>query len=584
MKKEIKNRPLSVQVKLDNTSKFPDVLQRIYAGRSVNTSSDLEKELTQLLPFHELKNISQAVELLYQALCNQWRIVIIADYDADGATSCALAIRALRAFGARYVDYIVPNRFKHGYGLTPDIVQLAKAKSAELLVTVDNGIASCDGVDVAKSYGMKVLITDHHLPGEQLPAADAIVNPNQAGDTFSSKALAGVGVIFYIMIALRSYLRAQQWFVRQALVEPHLADLLDMVALGTVADVVPLDKNNRILVHHGLRRINQQRCVQGIKALLSVAKRQQYISASDLAFAVGPRLNAAGRLEDMSLSIECLLTDDEHVAHRIAHQLDQLNQERRSIEMTMQHQAFAALAKVKLDHTDALAAGLCLYDKTWHQGVIGILASRLKDHYHRPVICFAKADGGEVKGSARSIPSVHIRDVLTTIANRYPLLIKKYGGHAMAAGLTLSEEQLPWFKHCFEEVIGTLLSARDLQPIIWTDGILQENDFCIDLADTLRDAGPWGQHFPEPSFHGEFLLAEQRLVAQKHLKLVVSPFNSSRLLDAIAFNVDMAHWPNYRCRAIHAVYRLDINEYRGARDVQLVIEYMEAHETQSHGS
>jgi len=480
--------------------------------------------------------------------------------------------------GAKQVSYLVPNRFEYGYGLTPEIVELAKQQQPDLIVTVDNGISSIDGVSAAKVADIDVLVTDHHLPGAALPAADAIVNPNQPGDEFPSKNLAGVGVIFYVMLALRTYLRENGWFEQQQILEPNLATLLDIVSLGTVADVVPLDHNNRILVSQGLARIRKGVCCPGINALLNVGKRNPHnIVASDLGFAVGPRLNAAGRLEDMSLGIECLLADDPDAAMLLAQRLDELNRERREIEGEMQAQALDCLANIKLGIKDEDASvGLCLFDETWHQGVVGIVASRIKDRYHRPVIAFALAnadvesDGAEIKGSARSIKGVHMRDLLDTIAARHPGLLSKFGGHAMAAGMTLKASDLKAFEVAFNEELRRCVDDEILQDVIHSDGELESDEFSLELAEALRAGGPWGQAFPEPIFDGAFDVVQQRIVGEKHLKLVLQPVGSRNTIDAIAFNHSEMTGDQ-----LHAAYRLDVNEYLGRRTVQLMIEHIE---------
>jgi single-stranded-DNA-specific exonuclease len=425
---------------------------------------------------------------------------------------------------------------------------------------------------------MRVLITDHHLPGSTLPNATAIVNPNQPGCQFPSKCLAGVGVIFYVLSAVRNELRTRGWFQQQNRVEPNLADYLDLVALGTVADVVPLDHNNRILVAQGLRRIRAGRCRPGIKALLEVAKREPArVVSSDLGFAIGPRLNAAGRLDDMTLGIQCLLTDDPLHARDIAQQLDELNQDRRSIETTMQHEAMTALESLQLEDSAALPWGLCLYRSDWHQGVIGIVAARIKDRYHRPAIAFADADDGStIKGSARSINGLHIRDALEAVAAKHPGLLSKFGGHAMAAGLSLPRENFEAFARAFDETVRELLSEDDLVAVLWSDGALRSDQLTLDIAQALRDGGPWGQHFPEPLFDGEFLLLQQRLVGSKHLKMVVAdPVSPQQPFDAIAFNIDIRQWPNTAAQKVRLAYRLDINEWRGQQSVQLLVEYLE---------
>lgn len=554
-------------------SSISPILQGIYAARGIQHKTDISHELINLLPYEKLKNITAAVELLAQALQQQWRLLVIGDFDVDGATSSVLAIRVLRAFGAKYVDYLVPNRFTYGYGLSPGIVAVAAAtKQPQLIITVDNGIASIEGVAAARAAGIKVLITDHHIAGECLPAAEVIINPNQPGDEFGSKNLAGVGVIFYVLLALRRYLCDANYFTERAIAVPNMANYLDLVALGTVADVVPLDRNNRILVAQGLLRIRAKQCCPGISALLDIAKREHArLLASDLGFAVGPRLNAAGRLEDMALGIECLLTDDAHYATAIARQLDTLNQQRRDIEATMSDQAFAILKNLQL--TD-IPLGLCLYDATWHQGVIGILASRIKDKYHRPVIVFAQTGTNEIKGSARSVSGVHIRDVLEAIAKKYPALLSKFGGHAMAAGLSLAKSDLAAFQTAFVDEIAARVNIDALQGYVYSDGQLSSTAINVELAQQLGAAGPWGQAFTEPLFDGVFTLLEQRLVGQKHLKLTLK--QDDNVFSAIAFNINPQLWPNYRCEKIQIVYRLAVNEFRNMASVQLVIEQCNA--------
>ena len=552
------------------------ILQKIYQWRGIKQLNELQRELKNLLPYEGLLNIEKAVAVLVNALQQQQHIMIVGDYDADGATSTALAVRCLRAFGAEKVSYLVPNRFEYGYGLTPEIVAVAAQQSPDLIVTVDNGIASISGVLAAKEYGIDVLITDHHLPADELPAAVAILNPNQVGCEFQSKTLAGVGVCFYLMLALCRQLQTDNWFADKKLLKPNMANFLDIVALGTVADVVPLDHNNRILVHQGLRRIRAGHCVPGITAILTIAKRTAAkLTASDLGFVVGPRLNAAGRLDDMSLGIECLLTDSAEQADRYAAQLNQLNLDRRDIEHDMKIQAFESLQKLKLDEHD-MPFGLCLYDAQWHQGVIGILASRIKDQYHRPVIAFADAGSGEIKGSARSVNGVHIRDVLDAIAKQHPTLINKFGGHAMAAGLSIAKVDYPQFCQAFDAEIHKHLQLEDLHGEILTDGSLAYSDFNLAMAELLQDAGPWGQAFPEPIFEGEFEIIDQRIVGQNHLRLSLKHLDGEKIFTGIKFNVDLDAWPNYRCEKITAAYRLDVNEYNGVRSVQLIVQHMEA--------
>ena len=550
------------------------LLRRVYQQRKLATAEELDLTLSKLISPDSMLGMQAAVELLLQALQQQSRVLIVSDFDADGATSCALAIAALKQFGYRHVDYIVPNRFEYGYGLTPEIVKLAATKSPDLIITVDNGISSVDGVRAAQAIGSKVLITDHHIAPNELPSAEAIVNPNQAGCSFSSKAIAGVGVVFYVMLALRSRLREMAWFRDNNQVEPNMAELLDLVALGTIVDVVPLDHNNRILVAEGLRRIRGGRARPGINALLQVAKKNVVnLSASDLAFGVGPRLNAAGRLDDMTTGIECLLTDSDSVAYRLALQLDGMNQDRRQIESEMRDQAFESLANLELDAAD-IPAGLCLFDERWHQGVVGILASRIKEKYHRPVIAFAAVEGGEeLKGSARSIPGFHIRDALDAVATLNPGLVNKFGGHAMAAGLSLARDDLERFSEAFAEEAARQLSAAQLQAMVESDGEVSADFMTLETAQVLRSAGPWGQEFPEPLFDGSFILREKRVLADKHLKMVLSPESEpEKLIDAIVFNVDEDAWPAADASRIELVFRLDVNEYRNSLNLQLLVE------------
>jgi single-stranded-DNA-specific exonuclease len=540
-------------------SGFTPLLARIFAARGISQTTQLDTGLALLLPFTQMKNCQTMARLLADGIAAKKNILIVADYDADGATACAIAMRGLRLFGAR-VDFIVPNRFEYGYGLTPEIVRLAAASKPDILLTVDNGIASVEGVAEANRLGIQVLVTDHHLPGDMLPDAQCIVNPNQPGCPFPSKNLAGVGVMFYVLLALRAELRERGAFAEQP--EPNLGSLLDIVALGTVADVVKLDENNRILVQQGLQRMRAGRACCGIAALFLIAKKQlAKASTFELGFIVGPRLNAAGRLEDMSLGIRCLLTDDATEATEIAAKLDALNQERRSIEADMQEVALAALEHIN----PADGYTLALFDESWHQGVIGILASRLKDRFHRPVITFARSKDGELKGSGRSINGLHLRDALDLVAKRYPHLLQKFGGHAMAAGVTVREEHFEEFQLAFESVAQSLLTPADLVKVIETDGELARGDFSVSIARTLEQQ-VWGQGFPEPLFQGDFRVQTQRVVGEKHLKLKLSSPAGS--FDAIRFfSAEPA--PD----TIHAVYSLSVNEYNGSESLQLIVRH-----------
>lgn len=555
------------------------LLRRVLSQRNITSPGELDLSLDKLIPPSCLKGIDGAVDLLCDQLESGGRVLIVSDFDADGATSCAVALRALKALGYTNLDYIVPNRFEYGYGLTPEIVELAKHKQPDLLITVDNGISSIEGVKLARQLGIRVLITDHHLPARELPAADAIVNPNQPGCEFASKALAGVGVIFYVMLALRARLRQQGWFERNTLQDPNMAQWLDLVALGTVADVVPLDYNNRILVYHGLQRIRAGKACAGLEAILQVGNRTaERLLATDLGFVVGPRLNAAGRLDDMSLGIECLTTDSVSVAGRIATQLDNLNSDRRLIESDMREQAFAELEALGFDE-NTLPAGLCVYDGKWHQGVIGILASRIKDKYHRPVIVFADAGEqsgteGELKGSARSIPGFHIRDALDAIATQHPGLLQKFGGHAMAAGLSLGKKSLPIFQQAFADYAAAELESDQLCAVIASDGEVPGECFNLETAEILTRAGPWGQAFPEPVFDGIFQVLDLRVVAEKHLKLRVRPDQSNAVVEAMAFNA-VPQAPENGAM-IRLAFRLDVNAYRGNTRLQLIVEHLES--------
>ncbi|MDH5473428.1 MAG: single-stranded-DNA-specific exonuclease RecJ [Gammaproteobacteria bacterium] len=557
-------------------SNLHPVLKRIYSNRGVSNLNQVDYSLEHLLPLDQLKGLDDAVSILKDAVIQNKKILIVGDFDADGATSTAVCYRALTMLGLNNIAYLVPNRFDFGYGLTPELVEVAKDYHADVLITVDNGISSLQGVASAKQYGMQVVVTDHHLAGKQLPNADAIVNPNQPGCDFPSKHLAGVGVIFYVMLALRQVMRNDHLF-NELRPEPNMAVLLDLVALGTVADVVPLDENNRILVRQGLKRITAGKCCVGIQAILKVAGRDiDNIVATDLGFSVGPRLNAAGRLEDMSLGIECLLTDDMSRAMQIAAELDELNRNRRVIEQDMQQQAMITLEPILSNlGNEQLPKGLCLYDQSWHQGVIGILASRIKEKFNRPVIAFASNGDGEIKGSARSIKGLHIRDALEAIATRYPGLIIKFGGHAMAAGLSLAESNFEKFQQAFVEEADKHLDDKALRGVIDSDGELCAADMNLQLAECLRMAGPWGQHFPEPVFDGEFEVDNWRVVGDNHLKMQLRSADSDDVIDAIAFNTSVEQLTSIE-GFIRAAYRLDVNSFRNRKTAQLIVEYFES--------
>lgn len=546
------------------------LLHRIYAARGVTNDSELDYDLSRLLLYDSLKGIQPAVVCLTTALQEQQRVLVVGDFDADGATGTTLAVLALKAFGFKNISYLIPNRFDFGYGLTTEIVAVAAKQQPQLIITVDNGITSVSGVAAANALGIKVLITDHHLPGNDLPEACAIVNPNQQDDQFLSKNLAGVGVIFYLMLAFRSHLRDIGWFNEQNTSAPNMAQFLDLVALGTVADVVNLDYNNRILLTQGIQRIRAGRCRQGIQALITIAGRSyDKVLAADLGFVVAPRINAVGRLDDMSVGVECLLAEDVARTRLIAKRLDTLNSERREIEADMQNQALRLLDNLQLEQE--LPPGLCVFEETWHQGVLGVLASRLKDKLNRPVIAFTAVSDTEIKGSARSIASVHMRNTLNNIAKQNPGLIIRFGGHAMAAGLSLARESYEMFTQIFAVEVERHLVFTDLKGMVYTDGDLPVEYFNIATAELLRNAGPWGQDFPEPTFFGEFILVNQRLVGQRHLKLTLRPLESDQEIDAICFNINPNVWPNFRCTQAKMVYRLGVNEYRGRRSLQLII-------------
>ena len=553
---------------------LPPILKRLYAARGVTSDEQLAYTLKHLASPMGMRGIGRAVELLARAITEKQSVMILGDFDADGATSTAVAMLGLGMMGLERVDFRVPSRFADGYGLTPGIIDRLKEDGAlpDLLVTVDNGIAAVDGVRAAKELGIAVVVTDHHLAGDVLPDADAIVNPNQPDCTFLSKHAAGVGVMFYVLTALRKHLRENNQLPDP---QPNLGSLLDLVALGTVADVVPLDHNNRIFVEQGLRRIRQGEARPGILALLEVAGRDHAeISSTDLGFVVGPRLNAAGRLDDMSVGIACLLADSPDEALRLARELDTFNRERRTIEKDMKAQAQDLLASMSLDLA-GLPWGLALFDTDWHQGVIGILAARIREQTHRPTIAFAPDDNGvDIKGSARSIPGLHIRDVLAVVDARHPGMMKKYGGHAMAAGMTLLRDDLNAFSDAFDRAVRDTLRAEDLEAAITTDGPLNSEELHLDTAALLKRAGPWGQHFPEPLFDGNFRVVSQRIVGENHLKLVMQPEDGGAIIDGIAFNTG-PEVPDYTRTGARVVYKPDANTFRGRTNLQLLIDYLE---------
>ncbi|EBF0455551.1 single-stranded-DNA-specific exonuclease RecJ [Salmonella enterica] len=551
---------------------LPPLLRRLYASRGVRSARELERSVKGMLPWQQLSGIDNAVEILYNAFREGIRIIVVGDFDADGATSTALSVLGMRALGCDNISYLVPNRFEDGYGLSPEVVDQAKARGAQLIVTVDNGISSHAGVAHAKTLGIPVIVTDHHLPGDTLPEAEAIINPNLRDCEFPSKSLAGVGVAFYLMLALRTFLRDKGWFDERNIAPPNLAELLDLVALGTVADVVPLDANNRILTWQGLSRIRAGKCRPGIKALLEISNRDpQQLAASDLGFALGPRLNAAGRLDDMSVGVALLLCDNLGEARVLASELDALNQTRKEIEQGMQAEALILCEKLERS-SETLPGGLAMYHPEWHQGVVGILASRIKERFHRPVIAFAPAGDGTLKGSGRSIQGLHMRDALERLDTLYPDLMIKFGGHAMAAGLSLEEHKFEQFQQRFGELVTEWLDPALLQGEVISDGPLSAAEMSMEVAQLLRDAGPWGQMFPEPLFDGRFRLLQQRLVGERHLKVMVEPVGGGPLLDGIVFNIDTTCWPDNGVREVELAYKLDINEFRGNRSLQIIID------------
>lgn len=550
---------------------WPNYLRKIFSARGIATEQDMQFKLNELPKPELLLGMEHGVKLLEHAIEAQLSILVVGDFDADGATSSALAVKGLRAMGAKQVDYLVPNRFVHGYGLTPELLDdIAKTELPDLIITVDNGIASHSGVEAAHQLGIKVLITDHHLPGEQLPDAEAIINPNQVNDAFPSKHLAGVGVIFYVLMALRQRLRKNNWFVLSNIEEPKLIEFTDLVALGTVADVVKLDKLNRTLVNLGMGRIRNRLASPGIQALISVSgKDETQLSTTDIAFSIAPRLNAAGRMEDMRIGIETLLMTDSVQAREAAQLLDQINIERRYVEKEMQSQAQNLLAN--LSQEADLPIGYCLFDETWHQGVVGLLASRLKEKHHRPVIVFAPGEEGELKGSARSIPGVHIRDVLADIANTYPKLLERFGGHAMAAGLTIKSTDLADFKSKFLSTLQSVIAPELLHEVTYTDGELLPNEITLETAALLSHCAPWGQAFPEPLFEGNFEVDQVRHIGKEneHVRFILKASSYQQVV-AIAFNYSLPEWLMVGNKA-RFLYRLSVNEYKDVRSVQMII-------------
>lgn len=571
MKKLIKRREIPV----GNSVSTHPLLDRLYRARHIKNTKELDRTLKSMLNPNQLYGIDQAVNLLVEAYQQQQKIVIVGDFDADGATSTALSVLALRQLGFSDVDYLVPNRFEQGYGLSIPVAEMAIEKGVQLLMTVDNGVSSFEGIAFLKEKGIRVLVTDHHLPPETLPPADAIVNPNLSQCHFPSKSLAGVGVAFYLMLAVRAKFRELGIFTAET--QPHFTDLLDLVALGTIADVVPLDQNNRILAYQGLMRIRARRCRPGIIALAEVANRNvEQFTSSDLGFCIGPRLNAAGRLDNMSIGVELLLANEMPKARELALDLDELNQTRKEIEAGMKLEAIKICQNLTALFKE-LPYGITLYQPDWHQGVLGIVSSRVKDQYHRPVIAFTQDSEGILKGSARSIEGLHMRDVLERIHSQHPNIILKFGGHAMAAGLSIREEYFADFQHLFNQTIADWLDEEHLQGIIWTDGELNSNEFNLETAELIKSVGTWGQGFPEPCFDGEFKILDQRAIGQNknHLKMLLEPKQGGVLLDAIAFNIDTRLYPDLSIKQARLAYKLEINEFRGNRSLQLLVDYIE---------
>lgn len=571
MKKLIKRR----EIPIGNSVSNHPLLDRLYRARHIQNTKELDRTLKSMLNPNQLYGIDQAVNLLVEAYQQQQKIVIVGDFDADGATSTALSVLALRQLGFSDVDYLVPNRFEQGYGLSIPVAEMAIEKGVQLLMTVDNGVSSFEGIAFLKEKGIRVLVTDHHLPPETLPPADAIVNPNLSQCHFPSKSLAGVGVAFYLMLAVRAKFRELGIFTAET--QPNFTDLLDLVALGTIADVVPLDQNNRILAYQGLMRIRARRCRPGIIALAEVANRNvEQFTSSDLGFCIGPRLNAAGRLDNMSIGVELLLANEMSKARELALDLDELNQTRKEIEAGMKLEAIKICQNLTALFKE-LPYGITLYQPDWHQGVLGIVSSRVKDQYHRPVIAFTQDSEGILKGSARSIEGLHMRDVLERIHSQHPNIILKFGGHAMAAGLSIREEYFADFQHLFNQTIADWLDEEHLQGIIWTDGELNSNEFNLETAELIKSVGTWGQGFPEPCFDGEFKILDQRAIGQNknHLKMLLEPKQGGILLDAIAFNINTRLYPDLSIKQARLAYKLDINEFRGNRSLQLLVDYIE---------
>ena len=553
---------------------IPLLLQRVYALRGITSMQELDYTTRNLCNYDNLDGTQTAVEIVYSAMQNNKRIMIVGDFDTDGATSTALTVKALKKMGCQHVDYIIPNRFDDGYGLSISVIKRALLKKADLIITVDNGVSAIEAVEFAKQSNLTVIITDHHLCPEQLPAADAIINPNLPNCSFPSKHLAGVGVAFYFMSALRAKLRQENWFRTHNLEEYNLASLLDLVALGTIADVVKLDHNNRILVHQGINRIRSGYCCAGIKALLHIARKDPVsFTSTDLAYYIAPRLNAAGRMDNMSLSVELLLCDDYDSALKQASDLDMLNNDRKLIEQTMYKEAFSYIQELEQQQS-SFPNLLVVYHPEWHQGIIGILSARLKDKHYRPVICFASTEEGILKGSGRSIAGIHLRDLLDELDQNHPNLLVSFGGHAMAVGLSIHENDLERFRKHFETLIDKRLNANTLEQIIETDGEIDSQDFNYAMAKQLKESGPWGEGFTEPTFDGDFIVHQQRLFAEKHLRLVLEPKNGGPIIEGVCFNVNLTQWPDNTIKNVKIVYQLDVDDFRGNQTAKLMIRHI----------
>ena len=553
---------------------IPLLLQRVYALRGITSMQELDYTTRNLCNYDNLDGTQTAVEIVYSAMQNNKRIMIVGDFDTDGATSTALTVKALKKMGCQHVDYIIPNRFDDGYGLSISVIKRALLKKADLIITVDNGVSAIEAVEFAKQSNLTVIITDHHLCPEQLPAADAIINPNLPNCSFPSKHLAGVGVAFYFMSALRAKLRQENWFRTHNLEEYNLASLLDLVALGTIADVVKLDHNNRILVHQGINRIRSGHCCAGIKALLHIARKDPVsFTSTDLAYYIAPRLNAAGRMDNMSLSVELLLCDDYDSAIKQASDLDMLNNDRKLIEQTMYKEALSYIQGLEQQQS-SFPNLLVVYHPEWHQGIIGILSARLKDKHYRPVICFASTEEGILKGSGRSIAGIHLRDLLDELDQNHPDLLVSFGGHAMAVGLSIRENDLERFRKHFETLIDKRLNANTLEQIIETDGEIDSQDFNYAMAKQLKESGPWGEGFTEPTFDGDFIVHQQRLFAEKHLRLVLEPKNGGPIIEGVCFNVNLTQWPDNTIKNVKIVYQLDVDDFRGNQTAKLMIRHI----------